>query len=100
MNKLLCFAVASLLPLAACTSVPMASVSNGASGASPAGERYCAKRQLSESDGKLHCNWVTDRSQVCGARHSESIEMGRYTAPAPSGRCETGEYLVKVQPRA
>jgi hypothetical protein len=100
MNKLLCVAVASLLPLAACTSVPVASVSNGASAPAPAAERYCIKRHLSESDGKLHCSWVADRSQVCGARHTESLDMGRYTAPAPSGRCETGEYLVKVQPRA
>lgn len=98
MNKLLCVAVASLFPLAACTTAPVTTASNGATAA--AGERYCAKRQLTESDGKLHCNWVTDRSQVCGARHSDSVEMARFTAPAPAGRCETGEYLVKVAPRA
>ena len=100
MKKLLCVAVASLFPLAGCTGVPMASVSNGASASAPAGERYCAKRNLTESDGKLHCNWVADRSQVCGARNSDSVEMARFTAPAPAGRCETGEYLVKVQPKA
>jgi hypothetical protein len=100
MNKLFCAAVASLFPLAACTSVPMASTSNGATASAPAGERYCAKRNLTESDGKLHCNWVADRSQVCGARHSDSVDVARFTAPAPAGRCETGEYLVKVAPRA
>lgn len=98
MNKLLCIAVAAAVPLAACTSVPVASTNGASAGA--AGERYCYKRNLVESDGKLHCNWVADRSQVCGARSESAVEMGRFTPPAPAGRCETGEYLVKVQPKA
>ncbi len=100
MKKLLCVAAASVVSLAACTSVPMASVSNGTSaGAAGGGERYCWKRNLSESDGKLYCNWVTDRSQACVRGDSTPVEMARFTPPAPSGRCETGEYLVKVLPR-
>ncbi|MDQ3027401.1 MAG: hypothetical protein M3R58_12970 [Pseudomonadota bacterium] len=77
MKKLLCISAATLVVLTACTSVPMASVSNGASSA----------------------NWVTDRSQACARADSTPIEMARFTEPAPSGRCETGEYLVKVLPR-
>ena len=102
MNKLLCVAALSSLFLTACATGPMASTNGATSTASVAGERYCFKRNLSEGDGKLHCNWVADRSQICASspRHSESVEMARYTAPQPSGRCETGEYIVKVAPKA
>lgn len=99
MKKLLCIAAATLFTLSACSSVPMASVSSGATAGSTGGERYCWKRNMTESDGKLYCNWVTDRSQACARADSTPIEMARFTAPAPSGRCETGEYLVKVLPR-
>ena len=99
MNKLLCVAAVSILA-SACASAPTATTSNGSNG-SVAGERYCFKRNLSESDGKLHCNWVADRSQVCNnSRHTETVDMGRFSAPQPSGRCDTGEYIVKVAPRA
>lgn len=100
MKKLLCLAALTIVPLAACTTTPTATVSNGAT-ASVAGERYCFKRNLTESDGKLHCNWVADRGDVCGsARHDATVEAGRFSAPQPAGRCETGEYIVKVQPKA
>ena len=99
MQKLICVAALSLLA-SACATAPTASTSNGAT-ASVAGERYCFKRNLAEGDGKLHCNWVADRSRVCDSgRVYETVEMGRYTAPAPAGRCETGEYIVKVAPKA
>src|SRR5690242_9574656 len=103
MNKLvlLCVAAASL---AACSSVPtartnLASNSN-ASYASPAGEQFCFKRNLVQSGGKLYCNWVSDREQACTARNDTGVEVTRYTDPAPAGRCDTGEYLVKVSPKA
>jgi hypothetical protein len=100
MNKLICVAAVSILA-SACASAPTASTSNGGATASVAGERYCFKRNLTEGDGKLHCNWVADRSQVCNsARVYETVEIGRYSAPQPSGRCETGEYIVKVAPKA
>ncbi len=99
MNKLLLAAVASILPLAACTTAPMASVSNDTMASSPAGEQYCWKRNLSESGGKLYCNWVSNRGQACERGDSSPVDMARFTAPLPSGRCETGEYLVKVLPR-
>ena len=99
MKTKLLFVAAAVVSLAACTSVPMASVSTGASGGATGGEHYCWKRNLTESDGKLYCNWVTDRSQACVRRDSTPVEMARFTPPAPSGRCETGEYLVKVLPR-
>ena len=99
MNKLLCVAAVSILA-SACASAPTASTPNGST-ASVAGERYCFKRNLTESDGKLHCNWVADRSQVCAmGRHSESVDAARYSYPQPSGRCDTGEYIVKVAPKA
>lgn len=100
MKALLCISATAVVALTACTTVPMASVSNGASSAAPSGkELYCWKRNLSESGGKLYCNWVADRSQACERADSTPVEMARFTDPAPSGRCETGEYLVKILPR-
>jgi hypothetical protein len=99
MNKLICVAAVSILA-SACASAPTASTSNGAT-ASVAGERYCFKRNLTEGDGKLHCNWVADRSQVCDSgRVNATVEMARFSSPQPAGRCNTGEYIVKVAPKA
>ena len=99
MKKLICVAAVSILA-SACASAPTASTSNGAT-ASVAGERYCFKRNLTEGDGKLHCNWVADRSQVCeSGRVSAAVETARFSAPQPAGRCNTGEFIVKVAPKA
>jgi hypothetical protein len=100
MNKLLLAAIASILPLAACTTAPMASAPMNTASSSPAGERYCWKRNLSESNGKLYCNWVTDRDHACERGDSTPVDMARFSGPMPSGRCEDGNYLVKVMPRA
>ena len=99
MYKALLFAAASSLSLAACTNVPMASVSDSTpTVASVSGERYCWKRNLAESGDKLYCNW-SDRGNACERADSTAIEVSRYTAPAAAGRCENGNYLVRVQPR-
>jgi hypothetical protein len=100
MAKALLSAAASAFVLAACTHVPMASVSDSTpSASSAAGERYCWKRNLSESGGKLYCNWSPDRSRACERADSTPIEASRYSEPAAAGRCEDGNYLVRVQPR-
>jgi hypothetical protein len=100
MNKLPFLAIATL-SVAACSSMPMAST-NGPSKPTYAasGEQYCFKRNLAESGGKLYCNWVADRSQACTARADVGVEVARYSDPQPAGRCDTGEYLVKVSPKA
>lgn len=99
MYKALLFAAASTLTLAACTSTPMASVSDASPTATSApGERFCWKRNLTESGGKLYCNW-SDRARACERADSTAIEAKGYTAPVAAGRCEDGNYLVRVQPR-
>ena len=99
MFKALLFAAVSTLSLAACTSAPMASVSDASPAvASKAGERYCWKRNLSESGGKLYCNW-SDAARACERADSTAIEVTQYTAPVAAGRCDDGNYLVRVQPR-
>ena len=99
MYKALLFAAASTLSLAACTNVPMASVSDSTpTAASVAGERFCWKRNLAQSGEKLYCNW-SDRGRACERSDSTAIEVARYTEPVAAGRCEDGNYLVRVQPR-
>jgi len=102
MNKLLGLALVATLPLAACSHMPMASTSEKASNTAVAtsGEQYCFKRNLVQSDGKLYCNWVSDRADACTARADKGLEIARYGDPQPAGRCDTGEYLMKVAPRA
>lgn len=100
MNKALCLAVAAVLPLAACSTSPMVAGVNGAGAPTVGGgTQYCWKRNLVDSGGKLYCNWVADRKQVCSARDDRAIDPARFTEPVPAGRCETGEYLVRVSPR-
>ena len=106
MSKLVLLSLAAL-SLAACSSMPTAQTtgassraSGGASYASAGGEQFCFKRNLVQSGGKLYCNWVTDRDQACTARNDTGVEITRYSDPAPAGRCDTGEYLVKVSPKA
>jgi hypothetical protein len=99
MYKALLFAAASTVALAACTNVPLASVSDASPNvASTAGERYCWKRNLTEGGGKLYCNW-SDRGHACERADSTAIEAARYSEPVAAGRCEDGNYLVRVQPR-
>lgn len=102
MNKLLGLALVAALPLTACSNLPMASTTTKASdnNVAVAGEQYCFKRNLVQSDGKLYCNWVSDRNDVCSARTDKGLEVARYGIPQPAGRCETGEYLMKVAPKA
>ena len=99
MNKLTCLAVAAFLPIAACSTAPMTSTHGGNGATVSGGEQYCFKRNLVDSGGKLYCNWVADRSQACSARADKALDPGRYSEPVAAGRCETGEYLVRVQPK-
>ena len=87
--------------LAACSNMPMAST-NGSTKTAMAsgGEQYCFKRNLVETGGKVYCNWVSDRKDACTARTDSGVEVTRYNDPLPAGRCDTGEYLVKVTPKA
>ena len=64
------------------------------------GEQYCFKRNLRQSDGKLYCNWVADRAEACNARDDRGLEVSGYGDPQPAGRCDSGEYLMKVAPKA
>lgn len=102
MNKLVLLSVASAFAVAACSHMPMASTNDASNAkvASAAGEQYCFKRNLVQSNGKLYCNWVTDRNDACTARDDKGIEVARYGDPMPAGRCDTGEYLMKVTPKA
>ena len=101
MKKLSFLAVAASLTLSACATSPMFTSSEG-SGASapPSGTQYCSKWNLSESGGMLNCTWVADPKAACTARTDKRLEIARYTSIAPAGRCETGEPLVRVSPKA
>ena len=101
MNRLSFLAVAAALGLSACATSPMFASSDGSgAGAPPSGTQYCSKRNLSESGGMLNCTWVADRIQACTARTDKRLETARYTDVTPAGRCDTGEYLVRVSPKA
>jgi hypothetical protein len=103
MTKLALALATSILVLAACASGPMATTSSNTTMASLSGEQFCWKRILAEKDGKLYCNWVSDLSKACLAERSQdystAVEMDRFSAPQAAGRCENGNYLVRVQPR-
>jgi len=97
MNKTLCIAAAALL-VAACAG-PRGSTGRSALAAgSPA--YYCDKERLLPQGGRLQCNWQPSADEACKFTESSVLERATLASePQPAGRCNTGQWLVKVSPR-
>ena len=100
MRKLWSLAVAAMLPITACTTAPMASSTAANGDTLPSGTQFCKKNHLGTGGGQLQCSWMADRKQACQAHEGKSLDAGRYTEPEYAGRCENGENLVRVSPKA
>lgn len=61
---------------------------------------YCAKERLIQSGDRLDCNWQPTIDDACRYSNSSVLQQGALASqPQPAGRCNTGEWLVKVSPR-
>ena len=98
MNKTLCIAAAAAV--AACAG-PQASIeSRGAPAPRSSAYYYCLKDRLNPQAGGLECNWQPTGNEACTFRKSSTLERASLASdPEPAGRCNTGEWLVKVSPR-
>jgi hypothetical protein len=95
MKTTLLFATIPLSLAVGCATVDDVKVAS-ASGAS----YYCAKDRLTESGGKLSCNWSPTAKDACRNFTVAKLEKGSVASgPTDSGRCETGDWLIRVTTR-
>jgi hypothetical protein len=101
MKSLACVAAFSLAAFAAGCAVPQASV-----GSSPgatlarSSTYYCAKERLTADGDRLECNWQPTAEDACRFGNASVMQRGSLAAdPQPAGRCNTGQWLVKVSSR-
>ena len=98
MKNVRCIAILPMLFLWACASVG-ADASSGA--ASPgAGTYYCWKDTLNTRADGLACNWESNRMDACRMRNNSTLSRDTIAAgPVDAGRCDNGQWLVKVTTR-
>jgi hypothetical protein len=99
MKSLHCiFALASAALAAGCAS-PQAS-QGSATAAARSSAYYCSKERLNDNAGRLECNWQPTADEACKFGDTRVLQRDALAAdPQPAGRCNTGQWLVKVTPR-
>jgi hypothetical protein len=99
MKSLHCiFALAAAALAAGCAS-PQASL-GAATAATPSPAYYCSKERLNDNAGHLECNWQPTAEEACRFGNTRVLQRDAMAAdPQPAGRCNTGQWLVKVMPR-
>lgn len=98
MKNALCIAAVAFA--AACAAPPPSTESRGAAVASRGAAYYCAKDRLNPQGDRLECNWQPTAEEACRFGNSSVLQRASLaTDPQPAGRCNTGQWLVKVSPR-
>jgi len=92
MKRLLCLAPVAAWLLASCASVQTAVVDTGGSST-----QYCWKDRLMDDGKSLTCNWVANRADACEATHRSALAKSAVsTGPEAAGRCNNGQWLMRV----
>ena len=100
MKSLPCVLAAIAATLAAGCAVPQASMGTAASAAAQSSSYYCAKDRLAADGGRLECNWQPSADEACKFGDTRVLErVSLASDPQPAGRCNTGQWLVKVSVR-
>jgi len=95
MNKKLCVLAATLAAVAGCAAPPATRVA-----ASSSPSYYCVKENLLASGDRLQCNWQPTADEACKFADVSVMERGSFSSdPQPAGRCNTGQWLVRVTRR-
>ncbi len=98
MKSLLCVLAAAAL--AAGCAVPQASMGITAAAAARSSSYYCAKERLVADGERLECNWQPTADEACKFGDTSVLQRSSLASdPLPAGRCNTGQWLVKVSPR-
>jgi hypothetical protein len=100
MKSLPCVLAAVAVALAAGCAVPQASIGTTVAAAAQSSSYYCAKERLAADGGRLECNWQPTADEACKFADTRVLERGSLASdPQPAGRCNTGQWLVKVSVR-
>ena len=99
MKSLPCVLVAAVIAVGC--AVPRASIESSAAAAPRASGYYCAKERLAADGERLECNWQPTADEACKFADTTVLQRGALASdPQPAGRCNTGQWLVKVSPRS
>ena len=98
MKKMRCIAIPPMLFLWGCASIDTAPSDRGAL---PGGATYyCWKDTLGTRGDALACNWETSKMDACRMRNNSTLARDAIASgPVDAGRCDNGQWLVKVTTR-
>ena len=83
--------------IAAGCAVPQLSTQSQSASAVKSSTYYCAKERLAGDGARLECNWQPSAEEACKFSNSQVLERDTLASdPQPAGRCNTGQWLVKV----
>src|SRR3954470_15514867 len=99
MKRLHCIPALPAAALAAGCASPQAPLGPAMAAASSSAY-YCSKERLNDNAGRLECNWQPTADEACKFADTRVLQRDTLAAdPQPAGRCNTGQWLVKVTPR-
>jgi hypothetical protein len=100
MKKILALAAVPMIIAAGCAT-PASDRSNGGAATIAGGKTYyCWKERLYSEAAEHKCNWADSIADVCRGAPAVSLPAASVASgPAPAGRCDNGQWLVKVTTR-
>lgn len=100
MKKARCIAILPMLLLWGCASVGGGGGGGDGAEAPRASTYYCWKDTLNNRGDTLACNWESNRMDACRLKnHSTLARDAIASGPEDAGRCDNGQWLVKVTTR-
>jgi hypothetical protein len=101
MKNLPCVLAAAAVTIVAGCAAPQASVEPAsATAAARSSSYYCAKERLAADGDRLECNWQPTADEACKFGDTRILQrVSLASDPQPAGRCNTGQWLVRVSPR-
>jgi hypothetical protein len=100
MKKIAGITVATMAILSGCAGLQSSTASNAPGASARASSYYCQQERLNSNGDKLECNWQPTAEEACRFGNSSTMTRASVTGdPQQSGRCSSGQWLVKVTPR-
>ena len=95
-KKTPCILAATLAVLAGCAAPP----ATRTAAATPAAAYYCTQERLAADGDRLECNWQPTADEACKFGDVSVMQRGSLASdPQPAGRCNTGQWLVRITRR-
>ena len=97
MKNVACILALAAATLAAGCASPQLSTGTQSASAAKSSSYYCAKERLAGEGGRLECNWQPTADEACKFFNTRVLERDTLASdPQPAGRCNSGQWLVKV----